>query len=204
MIKKIDINQVRYILPHFNLMSYRNAGLLQDIDISLLVSLFKSIGARIIVEGGTFTGGTTSILACKFDIIFTIDVDDGVFDKSKTLEGQIPEILPRTQVGSLCRECENVIQLFGDTTNGDDIKRMRNVIATYGKIDGMFVDFSHRYEDVLSDSINALSMVRNGGLIVWHDVKNDPYIGVIKALEYLPITVYHVGGSWIGFCKVGE
>jgi len=35
---------------------------------------------------------------------------------------------------------------------------------------------------------------------MWHDIKDDPSVGVIKALEMLPFTVYHVDGSWIGFC----
>ena len=37
-------------------------------------------------------------------------------------------------------------------------------------MDFVFVDASHAYDHVLSDSINALKMLRNGvGIIAWHD-----------------------------------
>jgi predicted O-methyltransferase YrrM len=55
-----------------------------------------------------------------------------------------------------------VEQLFGDSKAFDE--------APYaGQMDLIFVDGSHAYSYVISDSQKALRMIRSGGLVLWHD-----------------------------------
>jgi predicted O-methyltransferase YrrM len=59
-----------------------------------------------------------------------------------------------------------VVQLFGDSKALDT--------APYrGRFDLIFVDGSHAYSYVLSDTAKALEMLAPGGIIVWHDYR--PY-----------------------------
>jgi predicted O-methyltransferase YrrM len=84
-----------------------------------------------------------------------------------------------------------IVQLFGDS-------RTLNVDPYKDQCDLVFVDGSHRYEFVVSDSWKALAMVRPGGLVLWHD-----YSGayrnaeVYRALNELrrDIPLRHVRGT---------
>ena len=49
----------------------------------------------------------------------------------------------------------------------------------------MFVDGSHSYEYVLSDTEAAWKMVKPGGLILWHDYDSRWWPGVTRALNQL-------------------
>jgi len=53
-------------------------------------------------------------------------------------------------------------QLFGDSKAFDETPYA-------GQMDLIFVDGSHAYSYVISDSRKALRMVRSGGLVLWHD-----------------------------------
>lgn len=68
-----------------------------------------------------------------------------------------------------------VKQLFGDSADFD--------FSPY-EVDFVFVDGSHAYEYVMSDSRRALAMLRNGrGLVLWHDYGE--WEGVTRALNEL-------------------
>ena len=72
-----------------------------------------------------------------------------------------------------------VEQLFGDSKSLD-------VTPWAGQCDVVFVDGSHAYSYVISDSEKALELVRPGGLVLWHDYagpKHSP--GVYRALNEL-------------------
>lgn len=59
---------------------------------------------------------------------------------------------------------EKVTQLFGDSKELD-------VEPYRGRCDLVFVDGSHAYSYVMSDSAKAMEMVAPGGLILWHDYR---------------------------------
>lgn len=72
---------------------------------------------------------------------------------------------------------DKITQLIGDSKIFDD--------APYGKsCDLIFVDGSHAYSYVASDSEKAMRMIRPGGLIVWHDF-SPPVPGVWRYLNEL-------------------
>ncbi|MBI4686383.1 MAG: class I SAM-dependent methyltransferase [Nitrospirae bacterium] len=65
-------------------------------------------------------------------------------------------------------------QLFGDSATFD--------FSPYEKSCSLvFVDGSHAYEYVMSDSYAAMKMIKKGGVIIWHDY--GIWEGVTRALE---------------------
>lgn len=94
-----------------------------------------------------------------------------------------------------------VLQLFGDSKSLD-------ITAWAGSCDLVFVDGSHAYSYVVSDSTKALALVKPGGLVLWHDYAGPAHSpGVFRALNELaarlPLTriqgtsfaVYRAPGS---------
>jgi predicted O-methyltransferase YrrM len=70
-------------------------------------------------------------------------------------------------------------QLFGDSKTFD-------VSPWEGRCDLVFVDGSHAYSYVVSDSERALRLVAPGGLVLWHDYAGPRHApGVYRALNEL-------------------
>ena len=158
---------------------------------------------RVIFEIGTYRGRTALNFAlnapagCK---VYTLDLPP---EAPKTEGGNIwdqnlvrrasPGIDYRGKDGS-----EKITQLFGNSVTFD--------YAPYlGKADLVFVDGGHDYATVLSDTQNALRIVRPGGVIVWDDFANyGDYNDVTRAvLESVPaiqiaetqLAIYRVPAS---------
>jgi predicted O-methyltransferase YrrM len=75
----------------------------------------------------------------------------------------------------------------------------------YNSIDFIFIDGAHTYKHTLSDSANALKMLRNGcGVIVWHDYAG-VWEGVVRALNRLYKTqdtfkdIHHIEGTSLAY-----
>ena len=80
-------------------------------------------------------------------------------------------------------------QLYGDSKRFDE--------APYvDRCDVVFVDGSHAYSYVVSDSAKALRMVKPGGIVLWHDY-NSATRGVFRALNELSkqIPLVHLRGT---------
>lgn len=85
-----------------------------------------------------------------------------------------------------------ITQLYGDSKTFDE--------SPYaGSCDLVFVDGSHAYSYVLSDSEKAMRMARPGGLVLWHDYdgsrRHDN--GVFRALNELSrrVSLVHLAGT---------
>lgn len=93
-----------------------------------------------------------------------------------------------------------VTQLFGDSKDLD-------VSQYLERFDFLFVDGSHAYSYVLSDSRNALRMCAPGGLILWHDYRGPRRTkGVYRGLNELAreVPLVHVAGtSFVAYRKPG-
>jgi predicted O-methyltransferase YrrM len=69
--------------------------------------------------------------------------------------------------------------------------------------DAVFIDGDHSELTVLHESRLARRLVRNGGIIVWHDF-NNPAVEVTQALEGLAREgwpIRSVENSWLAFMK---
>ena len=82
-----------------------------------------------------------------------------------------------------------VVQLYGDSKQFDET-------AYAASCDVVFVDGSHAYSYVVSDTAKALRMVRPGGLVLWHDY-SPACPGVFRALNDLAkrLPLVHVEGT---------
>lgn len=83
-------------------------------------------------------------------------------------------------------EEKKIVSLRGDSARFD--------FTPYEKqIDFVFVDGSHAYDYVVSDSKKALSLLRPGGVIVWHDYA-PCWPGSVRALNELSrkIPLFHL------------
>ncbi len=82
-----------------------------------------------------------------------------------------------------------VVQLYGDSKQFDET-------PFAGTCDVVFVDGSHAYSYVVSDTAKALTMVRPGGLVLWHDYSPE-CPGVFRALNELATQrpLVHVNGT---------
>ena len=82
-------------------------------------------------------------------------------------------------------------QLYGDSKTID-------LSPWAGSCDVVFVDGSHAYSYVVSDSEKALQLVRPGGLVLWHDYAGPHHaIGVFRALNELAarLPLVHIAGT---------
>jgi hypothetical protein len=76
-----------------------------------------------------------------------------------------------------------VEQIFGDS-------KALDISPWEGSCDLVFVDGSHAYSYVMSDSAKALKLVRPGGLVLWHDYAGPRHSpGVYRALNHLAATI---------------
>ncbi|MGF1611942.1 MAG: O-methyltransferase [Kiloniellales bacterium] len=131
--------------------------------------------ARTIFEFGTCTGRTTYLLARNAPadaVIGTITlspetVDEYRSDQSDPESARWARIARRESVYSeffyeSTEVAAKVEQIVGDSKAFDETPWV-------GRCDLVFVDGSHAYSYVKSDSEKALRMVRPGGIVVWHD-----------------------------------
>ena len=130
-------------------------------------------------EVGTFDGRTTLNLAlssptnCK---IYTLGLkpelstDYSLDNGEKNMTGARIE-KHRESNASIATK---IHQLYGDSAKFD-------FPPYYNSCSLVFVDGSHAYDYVLSDTKEAIKMVRKGGIIIWHDY--GIWEGVTRGLE---------------------
>ena len=91
-----------------------------------------------------------------------------------------------------------VVQLYGDSKQFDETPYA-------GSCDVVFVDGSHAYSYVVSDTAKALRMVQPGGLVLWHDYSAG-CPGVFRALNELAtrLPLVHVQGTTLVAYRQGS
>lgn len=150
-------------------------------ELFLLCALVRARRPKLMVEIGTASGRTTLNLAAHAPDearVITFDLPDHA---AAAGEGAGPDFR-QFGLGQPGR-------MFAGTPQAAKIEQVRADTTTYdwsaleGRVEFLFIDGSHTYEDVAKDGESALRMVKPGGLIVWHDYAQMP--GVTRALNEL-------------------
>jgi hypothetical protein len=170
-----------------------------DAEAWVLATLAKK--ATSIFEFGTCTGKTTYLVARNSPANATVTTltlspetidqyvkesdDNRRSTRAALRESKVTHFLYQgTQVEPKVR------QLFGDSKSFDESPYV-------GACDLIFVDGSHAYSYVVSDSKKALQMLKPGGVILWHDYVGMEEEGVFKGLNELgrDLPLMHVQGT---------
>jgi hypothetical protein len=131
--------------------------------------------AKLLFEFGTCTGKTAYLWARNAPanarvVTITLAPDDVADYKSESSDD--------------VKDQEYAVRESSHTSFGDS--KALDVSPWASQCDVVFVDGSHAYSYVVSDSAKALELVRPGGLVLWHDYagpKHSP--GVYRALNEL-------------------
>ena len=144
---------------------------------------------RKVFEIGTFDGSNTLLLARNAPEaqIFTVDLPPELADRS-TVEGEIANA--RSGVGRKFRgrpEAERITQLYGDTRTFD-------FTPWFSSVDLVVVDAGHEYECARADTLTALKLVHEAGVVIWDDYQ-EGWPGVIRAVDEGPMPVVHIANT---------
>jgi len=138
-------------------------------EVFVLCSIVKSVGAKRILEIGTFDGNTALNLAANTPADAHVTTIDLPPDWQGGLELDVPDamvnVTKRDKVGAQFRDSSfagKITQVFGDSAQLD-------WSALPGPFDVVFIDGCHFYDYVKKDTANALQHLRPGGLVIWHD-----------------------------------
>ena len=152
-----------------------------------ILSAFAASGREgsTLFEIGTFDGRTTLNFALNAPAtcrICTLDLPPDLATKYQLAHGErhMVEIgfgfSLREYCGKHSVAISRIHQLFGDSATFD-YSRYKNLCSV------VFVDGSHAYDYVLSDTRAAMTIVEAGGIVVWHDY--GIWEGVTNALDEL-------------------
>jgi len=161
----------------------------------------------IILEIGTFDGRTTINMAINAPsdcVIYTLDLPAGN-DTAFDVDARETQYIEKAESGARFKNNEKyapyrggITQLLGDSGSFD-------FSAYYGACSLIFVDGSHTYDYAKSDTLQAMQMVKPGGVILWHDY--GIWEGVTEALDELEAThqwgLQHIRGTSLVMWRKG-
>lgn len=167
-------------------------------ELAYLALLTCAIKPRNIFEIGTFRGRTALNFALNSPDDCTVWTLDLPQEERETFVGECHDADSKIVGASITgadykgKDCEHKIkQLFGNSGNFD-------FSPFFGKMDLVFVDGAHHYPAVNCDTANALRMISQNGIIVWHDFANyGDYNDVTRAVMDLipPEEVIQISNS---------
>ena len=168
-------------------------------DRAVLCALAKLVRPKAFFEIGTYVGMTTLAVAQSSPdaTIYTLDLPGPDARNDAVLEMSDEYLFDRWDRGSAFKnspESIRIKQLTGDSATFD--------FSPYaGKIDMAFIDASHSYSYVKSDTEAILRILSPTGTIVWHDYPSYP--GVFAYLNELGASlgskIYHINCTGIAF-----
>jgi len=194
----VKVKWKRVVKPsRFSLVeAEKRSGNVSVSELGLLALLAKKCPPKAsIFEIGTFDGRTTLNLAVnssKHSEVFTLDLPSDTETKFDTDSGE-RDFIQKPESGARYKNTKyskKITQFLGDSATFD-------FTPFYDKCSMVFVDGSHAYEYALSDSDYAIKMVKEGGVIIWHDY--GVWEGVTRALEELEekekLNLKHIEGT---------
>ena len=153
--------------------------------LSSLVSYFKP---RTVFEIGTYTGFTAmhfTLNSPESSIVYTLDLPENFQASQDQRLSYDDKLVIKLSTENIHRRIfkntpqeQKIVELFGDSKTFD-------FSPYYGKIDFIYVDGNHSHDYVQSDTENAMKMLSDHGVIVWHDYDYIIHRDVFKYLNKL-------------------
>lgn len=138
-------------------------------EIIEFIKIYSKIDPKIIFEIGTYDGGTLFFLS-KFAnsnaTLITLDlpiIRDGV--------GYSPAKIPFYK--SFKSKSQKIYFIRDDSHRISALKKVKKILKNK-KIDALFIDGDHTYEGVKKDFEIFSPLVRDGGIIAFHDIFEHP------------------------------
>jgi predicted O-methyltransferase YrrM len=131
-----------------------------------LLELLETERPRTVLELGTFHGGTLflfSRVAVEDAVLVTVDLPAGLFG------GGYPRSWARFLRG-FARGAQKIHLVRGSTRSTRTRERVESIFGGLQKVDFLFIDADHRYEGVRADYEEYAPLVRDGGIIAFHDI----------------------------------
>jgi predicted O-methyltransferase YrrM len=139
-------------------------------EIMGLTGLVRERQPKTIVEIGTAHGGTLFLwcrLAHPNATIISLDLPGGIHG------GGYPYW--KTMIYRRFPLATQKLQLLrGDSHKPEMLAQLKSLLPGDGKVDYLFIDGDHTYEGVKSDFDMYSGLVREGGLIAFHDICKHP------------------------------
>lgn len=148
-------------------------------ELHIISQIVKNEKPSTIFEIGTFNGRTTLNLdyfSPEGASVYTLDLPKKDLEKAKfgIEEGDRKYVEKNTIGDRYQKKANKIIQLYGDSATFD-------FSPYYGMIDIVFVDGAHSEPYAKNDTEVAFKLLRNGGVILWHDY--GVWRGVTKVLN---------------------
>ena len=135
-------------------------GLMQNVpEILGLVEYISERNPRFVCEIGTFEGGTNFLLSQGIPTV-------------KQMIGVDLFVQHTTQLRYYCKNDRKVNFLNGSSYAAETVQKVE-AILNGEKLDFLFIDGDHRYEGVKSDFLAYKHLVKEGGIIAFHDIAPD-------------------------------
>lgn len=174
-------------------------------ELAIVIGVCKKIGNCRIFELGSFRGRTTVNIAynCKECKITTFDLPLDVLDDAQLqhkLLHKDKEVAGHDERGFFFKKYQEfegrVTHLYGDSAAFD-------FSPYFNSYNVVFIDASHKYENVLIDSETAFKLLKNKtGIVLWHDYSVDN-MGVVKAVheikEKYNLPIHHIKRTKLAF-----
>lgn len=177
-VKWIETNLVDYDLLAGRRGKFRPLFPQTDCEFMLLLAEVERIQPKVIVEIGSRHGGSflcfTTLL--KPELAIALDLPDGPWGRKHSFKNL-------TKVVNEGKRCGvNTIAIDCDTHKPETLELLKKHLGGR-KIDFLFIDGDHTYDGVKQDFEMYSPLVRDGGIIGFHDVKKKVEVTKCKVDE---------------------
>lgn len=168
-------------------------------ELDVLVHLIRDAGAKTVIEFGCNDGRAAATLLhnlAGIEVYVGIDVCPG---HVTTLPYQMREI---PDAPGIYAAPDPRFHLIVRPRGSFDL-----VPSDLPPADAAFIDADHSRLGVMHDFALALAVVRDGGVIVFHDDNGLPEVEVAQTLDELHLgghQIAHVAGTWLAVHVVGS
>lgn len=148
-------------------------------ELTIISQLIHDHKPQTIFEIGTFNGRTTINLAHfspQEATVYTLDLPkEGLATAKFGIEEGDRKYVDKNVIGERYQKnTDKIVQLYGDSATFD-------FTPYYGTMDFVFVDGAHSAPYAENDTEVAFKLIRDGGIILWHDY--GVWRGVTKVLN---------------------